>query len=103
MFADPVRMNPIKLVRTPSTGARTSGSSMDVVDSLLTGSVEEDISPVRRAKAEESQQQRDLQGGFQFSPRKEDSRTWDVEHTSVKGGEPTDNIYLASYEARGSS
>ena len=51
MFADTVRMNPVKLVKTPSTGARSSGSSMDVVDSLLVGSVEEDISPVHRATA----------------------------------------------------
>lgn len=51
MFADTVQMNPVKLVKTPSTGARSSGSSMDVVDSLLMGSVEEDISPVHRATA----------------------------------------------------
>lgn len=102
MFADTVQMNPVKLVKTPSAGARSSGSSMDVVDSLLTGSVEEDISPARRAKDEEPQLRQGLQDGFQSSPRK-DSRTCDVEHTSVEGGESTDNIYLASYEARGYS
>ena len=53
-------MNPIKLVRMLSSGARPSGSSMGIVDGLFMGTVEEDIPPVRRAKAEEPQQQRGL-------------------------------------------
>ena len=55
-------MNPVKLVRTPCPRARPSGISMDVVDGLLMGTVEEDIPPVRRAKAEEPQQQGGLPG-----------------------------------------
>ena len=53
-------MNPVKLVRTLSTGARPSGSSTGIVDGLLMGTVEEDIPPARRAKAEEPQQPRGL-------------------------------------------